>query len=272
MRNLNKKARLIVQLFFLILIGVLATNHVLSESGRGWSFISNASLHSLCPFGGVVTIYNLFTVGTFIQKIHESALILMVIVFMLSLLFGAVFCGWICPLGTVQELVGKVGRRVLGKSYNNIIPSKLDNYLRFLRYGVLIWVIYVTAATTELIFNDYDPYHALYTFWSGEVAIEALVILAVSLIFSLFVERPWCKYACPYGALLGITNFIRVFKIKRRDSSCISCSSCDNKCPMNVKVSKTKAVRNHQCITCLQCTSDISCPAVSTVELTMKGM
>jgi polyferredoxin len=144
--------------------------------------------------------------------------------------------------------------------------------LRYLRYGVLAWVIYATAVTGKLIFQDVDPYYALFQFWSGEVAVTALVILGLTIVGAIFVERPWCKYFCPYGAFLGLGNLIRVFKIRRNTSSCINCKACDRDCPMNIKVSESKVVYNHQCITCLECTSEQACPVENTVELSVKGV
>jgi len=95
--------RKVVQIFFFVLIAFISINHTLLENGGGIAFLSSASLHALCPFGGVVTIYQYATSGTFVQHIHESAFALMVIGFFLAILFGPVFCGWVCPLGTVQE-------------------------------------------------------------------------------------------------------------------------------------------------------------------------
>ena len=86
---------------------------------------------------------------------------------------------------------------------------------RYLRYLVLAWVIYMTAATGTLIFAEYDPYFTLFNLWSDEVALSGIVILGIVLLTSLFVERPFCKYACPYGAVLGLTNLFRVFGIRR---------------------------------------------------------
>jgi ferredoxin len=209
----------------------------------------------------------LLTTGGYIQKIHSSALVLMGIVFTLAILFGPVFCGWVCPLGSVQEWVGKLGRRLLGKRYNEIVPSKLDRVLRYLRYVVLGLVLYNTAVSGLLLFSNVDPYYALYHFWTGETAVASLVVLAVTLLLSLVVERPWCKYACPYGALLGLTNFIRIFKIRRQVSTCIDCGSCDRACPMNIAVSMHENVLDHQCISCMQCTSQVSCPVENTVGL-----
>ncbi len=248
---------------------MIAVNHTLAEEGRGIAFLSSASLHAICPFGGVVTLYQLVTTGTFVQKIHESSVVLAGLVLLLAILFGPVFCGWVCPLGSVQEWFGKLGRKIFRKRYNHFMPEKLDRVLRYLRYLVLGWVIYMTAVSGTLIFADYDPYFALFNFWTGEVAVAGFIVLGVTLVGALFVERPWCKYACPYGAVLGITNLFRVFKIRRVESTCISCNLCSKECPMNIQVSQVKIVRDHQCISCMECTSEAVCPVADTVVLSI---
>lgn len=265
-----KRTRSYIQTFFFMLIALIALNKTLAEVGSGIPLLSEASLHALCPFGGVVTLYNLATLGLFIQKIHTSAVILMSIIFVLSILFGPVFCGWVCPLGTIQEWVGKAGKKVFKKRYNTFVPKTIDRYLRYLRYGVLLWVVFVTARSGYLMFEQVDPYNALFTFWSNEVEIPALVILSITLILSLFVERPWCKYACPYGALLGLTNKFRLFKLKRTPSTCISCNKCTKNCPMNIDVANQEIITDLQCISCFECTSERSCPVTNTVNMATK--
>jgi len=264
--------RRVVQIFFFVFVALISVNHTLAESGGGIPLLSSASLHSLCPFGGVITIYQYATVGTFVQKIHESAFVLMIIGFALAILFGPVFCGWVCPLGTIQEWMAKWGKKLFRRRYNHFIPARIDNILRYARYLVLAWVVYVTATSGTLIFAEYDPYFALFNFWSSEVAIGGLVILGLTLVLSLFVERPWCKYACPYGAVLGITNLFRVFKIKRAESTCKADGACSIMCPMNIPVDSVKTVRNHQCISCLECTSEATCPVASTVVFSAGGV
>ncbi|MFC2060665.1 4Fe-4S binding protein [Chloroflexota bacterium] len=260
--------RLIVQVFLFILIALIAVNHSLEERGMAIGFLSSASLHAVCPFGGVVSIYQYVTAGTYVKKIHESAFILMYIVFALALLVGPAFCGWVCPLGSFQEWIGNLGRKISPRKFNKLIPDITDRYLKYLRYGVLIWVVYVTATSATLFFADYDPYFALFNFWTGEVALSGLIILGVVIMASLFVERPFCKYACPYGAVLGVFNLFRVFKIKRNTSTCIDCKACDRTCPMNIEVSTGEIVRDHQCISCLKCTSEDACPLEDTVVMT----
>jgi len=261
------RIRHVVQLGFFMLIALIAVNKFLVENGGGITFFSSASLHSICPFGGVVSIYNLLTVGTYVQKIHSSALVLMGLVFLLAVLLGPVFCGWVCPLGTLQEWIGKLGKKLFKSRYNHFVPKRLDGFMRYFRILVMLWVIYITVRTGQLVFTDVDPYYALFNFWTGEVAIQALLILAITAIGSLFVERPWCKYLCPYGALLGFTNTFKLFKLKRNENTCISCNQCNQTCPMNIDVANSKKVTQLQCISCFECTSENACPIPETVDI-----
>jgi len=257
--------RKIVQWFFFLLIALIAINQSLVEAGGGLPLLSTASLHALCPFGGVVTIYQYATTGTFVQKIHESSFVLMVIGLALAVLFGPVFCGWVCPLGTAQEWVSKLGKKLFRRRFNHFVPARLDSILRYTRYLVLAWVVYLTAATGTLIFAEYDPYFAMFNLWSDELALGGVIVLAVTLLLSLFVERPWCKYACPYGAFLGISNLFRVFGIRRNAATCKADGACSIMCPMNIEVDTKTVVRDHQCISCLECTSEAVCPVAKTV-------
>ena len=261
------KIRIWIQLAFFVLVALIATNHGLEESGREIPVLGAASMHAICPFGGVVSIYQWFASGTIVKKVHESSFVLMGIAFVSALLLGPVFCGWVCPFGTFQEFLARIGKRIFKRRYNNMVPRKVDRILRYLRYVLLALVLYNTAMAGKLIFADVDPYYALFQFWTGEVAITAYIALAVVILLSLIIERPFCKYACPYGAVLGIFNLFRIFGLKRNTGSCINCKACDRSCPMNLDISTKEVVRNHQCISCFQCTSgDGSCPVKETLE------
>ena len=275
--QVNKKAkrldaRLVVQIIFFVLVALISINTYLSERGMGLAFITTASTHAICPFGGVVSIYSAIAADTLVKKIHNSSMVLMYIGFGMALIAGPAFCGWACPFGSFQEWIGKLGKKVLKNSYNNWIPARLDRILRYLRYVILIWVVYVTAVSAVLVFSNFDPYFALFNFWNGEVTAISVILLFLVIGLGLLIERPFCKYACPYGAVLGIFNLFRIFGVKRNPETCINCSKCDRSCPMNIKVSKTAVVRDHQCISCLKCTSEYNCPVADTVEMKVGKM
>ena len=266
-RKSARNVRYIVQAGFFVLVAIASTIAVLKEKGIDIPFIQEASLHAICPFGGVVSFWQLLNFGTLVKKVHESSVVLAVLGLLLSLVFGPVICGWVCPFGTFQEWLARLGKKIFGKKYNNFVPRKLDSALRYLRYGVFAWVTYMTIVSGKLIFQDYDPYFTLFNFWTGEVAVTGYIALAVVIGLSLFIERPFCKYACPYGALLGVFNLFRIFGIRRNAPTCISCKACTKACPMNIDVAGSGTVRDHQCISCLECTSDAACPVPATVDM-----
>lgn len=267
----NKKKstviRSFIQVFVFALVFLISISKWMAEKGVKIPLLPSASLHAICPFGGVATIYEFFTTGTFIQKIHNASFILMILGVIAAILFGTLFCGYICPFGSFQEWIGKLGKKLFPNRYNRMVPQKLDRILRYLRYGVLAMVLYNTAVTAKLVFQSVDPYYALFNFFTDEVAVSAYVMLGVIVVLSLFIERPWCKYLCPYGAFLSLFNPIRIFKIRRSENSCVGCKKCDRVCPMNIEVSGKEVIGDLGCISCYKCTSEAACPIQDTVTI-----
>ncbi len=157
-RGKVQRIRKIVQLvFFFWVVTVIALSEAV-QNGLSLPFsMETVSLHAICPFGGVVTLWNLIKDGVLIRKIHESAVVLASLSVILAVLFGPVICSWVCPFGTFQEWIGKLGKRLFPKRYNTFVPKHIDRYLRFLRYGILVWILVMTALSATLVFQPYDP-------------------------------------------------------------------------------------------------------------------
>ena len=85
------------------------------------------------------------------------------------------FCGWICPLGSVQQALGWIGQRLWPRAYNKV-PRWLERILHYLKWAVLAWVLVQTARTGRLIFQDWDPYYNLYRIWTDEIAISGSLV------------------------------------------------------------------------------------------------
>jgi polyferredoxin len=102
-------------------------------------------------------------------------------------------------------------------------------------------------------------------YFFADISRTALLILAALFLLSIPIRNFWCRFLCPYGALLGITSLLSPNKIKRNASNCIDCGLCNKACPSFVKVDKVKTVISDECTTCMSCV-DV-CPVENTLQL-----
>ena len=266
-----QKIRLAVQILFIIIVFAIVLLKYLSSAGVSLPFDA-AGFHSLCPFGAVATSVRYIMQGKFIPETQPSNFWIFLSVIIITVIFGRVFCGWFCPLGSVQEYFYNAGKKLRKNLYEKLPDSVKKNEIicrtagimkRILlsaKYFILVFIVIQTTRHVSLMFGRIDPYYALFNFWTGDVLPPALIVLSAVLLLSLFIYRPWCRFFCPLGALLGIVQLISPFKIRRNNKLCISCGICSKKCPQGISVADQKAVYNTECIKCGQC---ISCCPVS---------
>jgi NapH/MauN family ferredoxin-type protein len=241
-----------VLIFFLVAFAGLAILHQVSER-------SYASVDALCPFGGFETLYTFVATGGFVPRILMSGFVLAVGIILTVIILKRGFCGYICPFGTIQELIGKITAKKIS------MPLKMDKYARYIKYVILAVILFGSAYFGALVFREYDPFIAFFHFGKGifwgeleTTAITGVVILAITLLLSIFIERAWCRYFCPLGAIMAVFSKIGLTKIKRDNNKCTNCKICDKTCPVNVKVSTVDTVKDSECINCNICLA--KCP------------
>ncbi len=253
--------RLVVLLVILAISTVIGILHQIMPFGK-----APVGVDALCPFGAIESAFTLIASGAMLQRIAVSSFILLAAVIITALIFRRAFCGYICPLGTLQELFSRLGRRLLKKSYR--LPAAVDRPARYIKYLVLVVVVVGSARTADLIIRPYDPWAAYHHLTSNEVWTEfpwGLSILAVTLIGSLFFNRVFCKYLCPMGAFLGLISPLGATKPHRDPKTCISCHRCDRICPVDIDVSKQTTVKSAECLDCHECVN--VCPVADTLFL-----
>ena len=169
------------------------------------------------------------------------AILLIIFFILLSVLFGRFFCGRICPFGLLQDLLYKI------PSPNKIRSFKCDSYLRYIKYIVLILIV------AAILFGDTtDSMNEAHTFNTG-MAIGWVAFAMLCIILS----RPFCKYLCPVGLILGWCNLLPFYKYKVNQDSCAKCELCLAVCKMDIEPYKTP---NHiECIRCGKCKKN--CPS-----------
>jgi len=225
------------------------------------------TVDALCPFGGVESLYKIIIAGELLQRVAFSSVVLAVSVIFLALVSRRSFCGWICPLGAIQEWLGVLGRKIMGRLLQ--IPASIDRYLRWLKYILLVVILYFTWRLADLVFRPYDPWATLMHLWEGPGVLEkfsyGLAVLGLLAAGSFFLDRFWCKYACPLGALLAICSWPGQILLRRDPEICIKCGMCNRVCPMNIKVLEQEKITDWECINCLDCQNN--CPKPGALSL-----
>ncbi len=165
-----------------------------------------------CPFGGMQTLATYLTRGSMACSMTMVQIMMGVALAVGVILFGRLFCSYICPLGLVNELFVKL-RRALGIKIIAIKNgSAADKILRAVKYILLFTIFYMTLSSSELFCKNFDPYYAFATGFKGELTVWMACISIVFLFLgSLFVDMFWCKYICPLGALSNIFKFTVMF-------------------------------------------------------------
>ena len=244
--------RSVIQILIVALIFSLALIH------QKLGIEKAAPIDAYCPFGAVESFFTLVFKGEFLKRIFTSSFILLGIFFIATLFLGRIFCGYFCPLGALQEWIRFLGRKI-GIKKDFEVPEKIDKYLRYVKYFILVLIVYFSFYLGDLVFRLYDPYNALMHFGAEfDEKIIGYGILLLVLVGSLFSKNLWCRYFCPLGAFFGIIKKFSFLRIKRNSDTCISCGLCDQKCPANLKIQSAKKIDDVDCISCGICISN--CP------------
>ncbi len=281
-RNKEKsiqKIRFTVQLLFALLciwIGIefyqftqyLETNGATSFSSRP------PGVDGFLPISSFMSFILFFISGN-VHAAHPAGFFIFFAIVLVSLVFGKSFCSWLCPVGFLSELIGDFGKKIFSKNIK--LPKLLDYPLRSLKYlmlGFLFYSVFFMLSGPALkAFLD-SPYNLvadvkMYYFFA-DISRFSLIVIGILFLLSIVLRGFWCRYLCPYGALLGITSLLSPNKIKRNPVSCIDCGLCNKACPSFMKVDKVKTVISDECTTCLSCV-DV-CPVEDTLQLEIVGI
>lgn len=259
--------RWVVQLIMLTIIILGASLRNLGITGWAASLIPE--LQAFCPIGAVYTLSRILARPSFLAQAVQSHLWVLAGVMLITVLFGAIFCSTLCPLGALQEWTGKLGRKLLKKQYNPAVNKKTDIALGSLRYVILLMILLTALGHISIALDMFNPSIALKHMWTTAVPVTSLVLFLGMLLLSLVYERPWCRWACPYGLVLGFLGRFSIWKIRRDDPSCIHCKACDRACPTRIPVSSATIVKDLTCSRCMRCIS--ACPVAETMTCTPAG-
>lgn len=276
-----QKNRFIVQTLFALLciwIGVEFSQFVnyLESNGAVEFSARPPGVEGFLPISALMSVYYFFLSGT-IHPVHPAGFFIFLAIVGMSFAFGKSFCSWMCPVGFLSELVGDFGEKIHKKIFKRRIKiwKYLDYFLRSFKYLLLFFFVFSIFSMTSLaleyflggeynILADVKMYH-----FFANISQFSLIVIGILFLLSIIYRNFWCRYLCPYGALLGITSLLSPAKIKRNTESCIDCELCAKACPSFIKVDKVRTVYSDECTSCLNCV-DV-CPVKDTLDLKLVG-
>ena len=173
-----------------------------------------------------MSFYLFITTGE-IHSAHPAGFFIFLSIVLMSLTFGKSFCSWFCPIGFISELVGDFGEKIFKKRLK--LPKWLDYPLRSLKYillGFLAYsVIFLMSNLALKAFLD-SPYNQvsdvkMYYFFAN-ISQTALIVIGALFVLSIVIRNFWCRFLCPYGALLGIFSLLSPNKIQEEMQQAVS--------------------------------------------------
>jgi uncharacterized protein with FMN-binding domain/ferredoxin len=187
-----------------------------------------------------------------------AALFPTVLLVLATAVFGRFFCGTMCAFGTLQDAAAFLGRKVFHIRWR--MPEQADRILKKLKYVILAGLIAGWIFGVDLLANanPWDAFAAIFTLppaisYAFTSLLAGSILLLLILLSSLFVERFFCRYLCPMGAVFSLASLLRIAKIRKPRRECGSCRLCTRTCKMGIPLYACDKVSSGECISCMKC-------------------
>jgi len=233
----------------------LKKSQILRHSVQLILFILLPGLYAI-TFSEVKTVYKMIIGGNFNFLQAFPSLIEFVAIMLVTIILGRWFCGWICAFGAYNDLIYFISKKIFKGKFK--VNEQVDSILKYLKYVVLLFIIIVSWTIGSNILQTVSPWDAfgqitnLSTVFSR--LLIGLILLVLITIGAAFIERFFCRYLCPLGAIFAIISRLGITKINKPKDDCGKCRACTMNCSMGLKLYKVDGARGGDCINCLKCT------------------
>jgi polyferredoxin len=261
-------------LLFILYVGLQFYEFYLHYKTLGKTpFVERPSaVEGFLPISALVALKAWISTGQF-DKIHPAGLVLFTFFVASGIIFRKSFCSWICPIGTISDWIGQLGKKIFKRNLE--ISKWMAWLLSCFKYLLLLFflnmIINMSAIDAEgFLTTDYnkisDVKMLLFFLNIGGFALKFIIVI---FILSLFFRNFWCRFLCPYGALIGLGSLLQISKVRRNEATCTNCEMCTKVCPQRITIHTKKTIVSPNCTACMSCVE--ACPMKDTLNMTVAG-
>lgn len=263
----------------LLLVAVQYTiNTILLKQGITPWIMRPDVVDAFLPIAGGIELKAIVSLNLWDQT-HPAAAVMLAAVLLTGLLCKRAFCGWACPLGLAGEYLYAFRKRFIKSELTP--PAWLDWPLRMLKYLLLLGLCYIVIGMPAQSIPNYleGNYHKIadlkMALFFLTPSLITLLVFTLILALAAWRRQGFCRYLCPYGAILGILSFASPLKIRRDSQHCLieakgmKCDKCTRACPANIIVHTKTTVHSDECQACMRCVA--ACPKSAALGLGLKS-
>ncbi|HET9599121.1 MAG TPA: 4Fe-4S binding protein [Anaeromyxobacteraceae bacterium] len=230
------------------------------------------AVEAFLPISALLGLKRLVLTGQW-DDVHPAGLAILVAALGTALVARKAFCSWVCPGGTLSRALEWLGAKVLWRRGRHpVLPRWVDLPLLSLKYVLLAffaWIVLLQMPAPAIEGFLRSPYNMaadakMLLFFRDPSALVAGILVAL-VVLSVVVKHFWCKYLCPYGALLGLVSLLSPARVRRDAAACNDCRACTRACPSAIPVHRRASVWTAECTGCMSCVAACTTPDCLTV-------
>lgn len=241
-------------------------------SGRSETVVAKpGAVEGFLPISALLGLRRWLETGLW-DRVHPAGLSIFLAVLLMAFLFRKGFCAYICPIGFLSNLLDRAGRAMgVSVTPHRYVNKSLAGIKYLLLGGFCFSVLSMDSRSLDAFisspFNMVSDAKMLHFFTAPSAL--SLAIIGVLAMAGLFIRNAWCRYLCPYGALLGLLSCMGPIRIRRDLDACVGCGKCTAHCPSGIRIQERKAIFSPECIGCGECIS--ACPMDKCLSFSVYG-
>ncbi|KAF5045628.1 putative electron transport protein YccM [anaerobic digester metagenome] len=266
----------VIQSMFLVLClhtGWQFHRFLLWATGASDVFVPRpASVEAFLPIAALMGLRRLLQTGAW-DMVHPAALAILLAAMVTALVLRKGFCGYVCPVGLISGMLNALGRRLSMSRVPGPWAARLLSVPKYLALGFFIYTVFFGMDLAAIEQFAAGPYNyvadaRMLRFFQSPSR-TTLVVLAALLVLGTVLRSFWCRYLCPYGALLGLLSWASPTSVRRDPATCVQCGRCTRACPGCIRVQDMERVLSPECLGCMRCQE--ACPVAGCISLRAAG-